>query len=117
MSLTKTGDKEFRGVPVTVDEDLPKPPLRAGRLKFKERYSMISNYLRPILDACPVKPVSVGVFGGSLDYSHLKWWGMSSLCLSSRPRLVTSAIGMPSVHGQAACRHCFTLRDEKKKDK
>jgi menaquinone-dependent protoporphyrinogen IX oxidase len=76
MSLTKTGEKEFRDVPVTVDENLPKPPQRKDRLNFKERYSRISNYLRPILKACPVKPVSIGIFGGRLDYSNLKWWAM-----------------------------------------
>ena len=76
MSLTRTGEKEFRGVPVTVDGNLPKPPRREDRLNFKEHYSRISNYLRPILNACPVKPVSIGIFGGRLDYSNLKWWGM-----------------------------------------
>lgn len=76
MSLTKTGEKEFRGVPVMVDENLPKPPKREGNLTFKERYSRVSNYLRPIMAACPQKPVSFGIFGGQLNYSNLKWWGM-----------------------------------------
>jgi menaquinone-dependent protoporphyrinogen IX oxidase len=76
MSLTETGETNVRGVPVVVDENLPKPPLKADRLNFKERYSRVSNYLRPILDACQVKPVSVGVFGGKLNYSKLQWWAM-----------------------------------------
>jgi menaquinone-dependent protoporphyrinogen oxidase len=76
MSLTKTGETTFQGVPVTVDEALPKPPQNERHLSLKERYSLVSNYLRPILQACPVKPVSVGIFGGRLDYSHMQWWAM-----------------------------------------
>ncbi len=76
MSLTKTGETSFLGVPVTVDENLPKPPKNERHLTFKERYSLASNYLRPILQACPAKPVSVGVFGGRLDYGRMQWWAM-----------------------------------------
>ncbi len=76
MSLTKTGEASFLGVPVMIDENLPKPPKDESHLTFKERYSLVSNYLRPILQACPVKPVSVGVFGGRLDFSHMQWWAM-----------------------------------------
>jgi menaquinone-dependent protoporphyrinogen IX oxidase len=76
MNLTDTGETGVQGVPVFVDENLPKPPRNASRLNFKERYSRISNYLRPILDACRVKPVSVGIFGGKLNYTNLQWWAM-----------------------------------------
>jgi menaquinone-dependent protoporphyrinogen oxidase len=76
MSLTKTRETSCLGVPVMIDENLPKPPKDENRLTFKERYSLVSNYLRPILQACPVKPVSVGVFGGRLDFSHMQWWAM-----------------------------------------
>ena len=76
MSLTKTQETAFQGVPVTVDDKLPKPPQNESRLSFKERYSPISNYLNPILHACPVKPVSVGIFAGRLDFSNMKWWAM-----------------------------------------
>jgi menaquinone-dependent protoporphyrinogen oxidase len=76
MSLTKTRETDIQGVPVTVDEALPKPPQSEGHQSFKERYSQVSNYLRPILNACPVKPVSVGIFGGRLDYSRMQWWAM-----------------------------------------
>jgi len=76
MSLTKSGETSFRGVPVAVDEALPKPPKNEGRLSFRERYSLISNYLRPILNASPVKPVSAGIFGGRLDYGRMQWWAM-----------------------------------------
>jgi menaquinone-dependent protoporphyrinogen oxidase len=76
MSLTKTGETSFQGVPVMVDENLPKLPHTEGHLTFKERYSLPSNYLHPILHACPVKPVSAGIFGGQLNFSNMKWWGM-----------------------------------------
>jgi menaquinone-dependent protoporphyrinogen IX oxidase len=76
MSLTATGETNVGGVPVVVDEALPKAPKNAGRMDFKERYSVVSNYLRPILAACQVRPVSVGVFAGRLNFSNLQWWAM-----------------------------------------
>jgi menaquinone-dependent protoporphyrinogen oxidase len=77
MSLTKTGETSVGGVPVYLDEKLPKPPEKEGSLNFRERYARLSNYLRPILKAThPVKPVSIGVFGGRLDYGRLKWWAV-----------------------------------------
>jgi len=77
MSLTETGETSLSGVPVTVDEELPKPPKEKGRLNFRERYARLSNYLRPILKAVhPVEPASIGVFGGRLEYGRLKWWAV-----------------------------------------
>jgi menaquinone-dependent protoporphyrinogen IX oxidase len=33
--------------------------------------------LRPIFQATrPAKPVSIGVFGGRLEYGRLKWWAV-----------------------------------------
>jgi menaquinone-dependent protoporphyrinogen oxidase len=77
MSLTQSGDSGLDDVPVYVDEKLPKPPLNEERLNFRERYARLANYLRPILGATrPVKPVSIGVFGGRLEYGRLKWWAV-----------------------------------------
>jgi menaquinone-dependent protoporphyrinogen oxidase len=77
MSLTQTGETSVDGVPVSVDEKLPKPPQKEGRLNLRERYASLSNYVRPILRAArPAKPVSIGVFGGRLDYGRLKWWAV-----------------------------------------
>jgi menaquinone-dependent protoporphyrinogen oxidase len=77
MSLTQTGETSVDGVPVSVDEKLPKPPETEGRLKFRERYARLANYIRPILRvARPVKPVSIGLFGGRLEYGRLKWWAV-----------------------------------------
>ena len=77
ISLTQTGETSVDGVPVYVDEKLPKLPKNEDRLNFNERYARLSNYLRPILKATlPVKPVSIGVFGGRLEYGRLKWWAV-----------------------------------------
>lgn len=77
MSLTRTGETSVGGVPVTVDEKLPKQPEKEGSLSFRERYARLSNYLQPILAATrPAKPVSIGVFGGRLEYGRLKWWAV-----------------------------------------
>ena len=77
MSLTRTGETSVGGVPVTVDEKLPKPPEKEVSLSFRERYARLSNYLQPILAATrPAKPVSIGVFGGRLEYGRLKWWAV-----------------------------------------
>jgi menaquinone-dependent protoporphyrinogen oxidase len=77
MSLTQTGETSLDGVPVYIDENLPQPPQKIGSLTFRERYARLANYLQPILSATrPVKPVSIGVFGGRLEYGRLKWWAV-----------------------------------------
>ena len=77
MSLTQTGETRVGGVPVYVDDRLPKPPETAGRLSFRERYAQPANYIRPILGASgTAKPVSIGIFGGRLDYGRLPWWAV-----------------------------------------
>jgi menaquinone-dependent protoporphyrinogen oxidase len=77
MSLTQTGETNVDGVLVYVDEDLPKPPVDEERLNFREGYAQLTKYLRPIIKATrPAKPVSIGVFGGRLEYGRLKWWAV-----------------------------------------
>jgi menaquinone-dependent protoporphyrinogen IX oxidase len=77
MSLTRTDETCVGGVPIYVDEKLPKPPQQDGHLNFRERYAQPSNYIQPILRATrPVKPVSIGLFGGRLEYGRLKWWAV-----------------------------------------
>jgi len=49
ISLTESSETLLKGVPITLDEQLPKPPRRPGRLSFRERYATLANYLRPIL--------------------------------------------------------------------
>lgn len=81
MSLTQTEKMDVTGVPVMVDANLPRPPKDPARLGFKERYSLVPNYLRPILHACGRLPVSVGIFGGQLNYGHMQWWAMIFVAL------------------------------------
>jgi menaquinone-dependent protoporphyrinogen oxidase len=77
MSLTQDGEMGAGDGSVYVDEKLPKPPEKGESLNFRERYARLSNYLKPILKAArPVKPVSIGVFGGRLEYGRLKWWAV-----------------------------------------
>jgi menaquinone-dependent protoporphyrinogen IX oxidase len=77
MSLTQAGETSVDDVPVYLDVDLPKPPLDEERLNFRERYAQLAKYLRPIIKATrPAKPVSIGVFGGRLEYGRLKWWAV-----------------------------------------
>ena len=77
MSLTNTSERTVGGVRVCVDPSLPKPPLDAQHLTFRERYARIANYVQPILNAAqPAKPLSIGLFGGRLEYGRLPWWGV-----------------------------------------
>lgn len=77
MSVTRMDEKSAGDVPVYLDDKLAKAPKNVGKLTFRERYARLSNYLQPILRAVrPVKPVSIGVFGGRLEYGRLKWWAV-----------------------------------------
>jgi menaquinone-dependent protoporphyrinogen oxidase len=77
ISLTQTGETSVGGVTVYVDDQLPKPPEQPGHLRFRERYARLSNYIQPILKAVrPIRPASIGIFGGRLEYGRLKWWAV-----------------------------------------
>ncbi len=77
MSLTKTGETSVDGVPLCIDENLPKPPAKEGALSFRERYARISNYAHPIIAAArPAKPQSIAFFGGRMEYGRLPWWAV-----------------------------------------
>ncbi len=77
MSLTKTGETNVNGVPVIVDEKLPKSPVINGKLNWRERYARVPNYAKPILaTVAPAQPVNIAFFGGRLEYGRLKWWAV-----------------------------------------
>lgn len=86
MALTApTGSNPPGWPPVYLDPDLPSPPKNPRWLSMKERYAMLSNYLRPVLGAAPeVKPLSVALFGGKLEYFRLKWWQMLFVLVAIR---------------------------------
>lgn len=72
LELTRTATEQIAGVPIYIDPQIGHPPRNADRLSFKEKQTSIDRYVRPVLDRAPqVKPVSVGIFGGKLDYSKL----------------------------------------------
>ncbi|MCU0503967.1 MAG: hypothetical protein MUC51_19785 [Anaerolineae bacterium] len=73
MSLTQTGETRIGAIPLCIDPVLAKAPKNANRLGLKERYATVTNYLRPVLRSAPqVKPVSIAVFGGKLEFYRLK---------------------------------------------
>jgi menaquinone-dependent protoporphyrinogen oxidase len=74
ITLTETGERKAGGVPIFVDERLPKAPAVPGRLTFKERYARLANYVRPIVKAS--RPASIGVFGGRLELGRVPWWAV-----------------------------------------
>lgn len=77
ISLMQPEETIVDGVPVFVDDGLPKPPAQPGRLSFRERYAQLPRYMRPILRAArPARPVSAGLFAGRLEYGRLKPWAV-----------------------------------------
>ena len=107
MRLTETGERSVDGLAVYVDEDLPEEPEQKDHLSFRERYTRLSNYLRPIFKAArPNKPVSIGVFGGRLEYGRLPWWAVLFAMLIVRapagdrrnwPAIRSWAAGLPKL--------------------
>jgi len=76
LSLTATAERTVAGVPVFVDEQLPRPATTGG-LRWRQRYAQLGRYVRPIVAAAgPAKPRSVGVFGGRMEYGRLKPWAV-----------------------------------------
>ncbi len=77
MSLTTPGVTALEGVPLCVDDALPKPPARPGKLSLRENYTRVENYARPIIGALrPAKPVGIAFFGGRLEYGRLPKWAV-----------------------------------------
>ena len=74
LTLTNTGETNFRGSSLFLDDTLavfPRNPLRLG---FKERRTSIASYLEPVFSVAPsLKPASIAFFGGKLDYGKLKF--------------------------------------------
>jgi menaquinone-dependent protoporphyrinogen oxidase len=74
MELTRVTEGPGLGVPVTIDPRLGAAPRVQGKLGYWERTHLLSAILGPVLDAAPeVRPVSVGVFRGRVDYRRLRF--------------------------------------------
>jgi menaquinone-dependent protoporphyrinogen IX oxidase len=73
MSLTATNKTKVGGVPVFIDGELATPQQKEGRPSLKELYANVARYAAPIVKAAaPSHLVSIGFFGGKVEYSRLK---------------------------------------------
>lgn len=73
LNLTKLSETQVNGVPTFLDPKLAKPPANPKKMKLAERLGTPASCVGPAMKKAPlVKPVSVGFFGGKLDYSALK---------------------------------------------
>jgi menaquinone-dependent protoporphyrinogen oxidase len=112
MSLTSTSEKSVNGVPLCIDDNLPKPPVKEGHLTFREHYANVLSYARPILNAArPARPLSIAFFGGRLDYGRLAWWAVMFVMLIIQapagdkrnwPAIRAWAAGIPWTQSKAA---------------
>jgi menaquinone-dependent protoporphyrinogen oxidase len=74
LELTKTVDENERAIPTYVDPSLGRPPADEDKLSYFEKTHLMSGFLNGLLESAPqVKPVSVAVFRGKLDYGELDW--------------------------------------------
>jgi menaquinone-dependent protoporphyrinogen oxidase len=72
MSLTQAAENESYPLPVFRDPLLVKPAHNPERLSFKENFTRVSNYIKPVLaEPIWVKPGTVAIFGGKLDLAKL----------------------------------------------
>jgi menaquinone-dependent protoporphyrinogen IX oxidase len=53
LSLTQMPETHHNSFPVFQDPALAKPSKRADRLNFKERYSTVASYLKPVAEKVP----------------------------------------------------------------
>jgi menaquinone-dependent protoporphyrinogen oxidase len=73
LHLTKLPETKVNGVPIFLDPELAKPPANPGKMNMSEKQGTPASCVGPALEKAPlVRPVSVGFFGGRLDYSTLK---------------------------------------------
>jgi menaquinone-dependent protoporphyrinogen IX oxidase len=72
MELTRVSQEKERDAAIYLDPSLGRPPHVEGKLSFFEKTHLLSGFLDPVLRKVPlVKPFSVAVFRGKLDYSEL----------------------------------------------
>ena len=72
MELTRVSEEKASDMAVYLDPSLGSSPQVVGKLSAFEKGHLLSNFLDPVLKKfLQVKPFSVGVFRGKLDYSEL----------------------------------------------
>jgi len=73
LSLTKLSETDVNGVPTFLDPKLAKPPANPNKMNIAEKHGTPASCVGPALEKTPlVRPVSIGFFGGKLDYGTLK---------------------------------------------
>jgi len=74
LELTKVPEEKCRDASIYLDPLLGNPPRVEGKLSMWEKGHLLSAFMDSVLKKVPlVKPVSIGVFKGKLDYSELSF--------------------------------------------
>jgi menaquinone-dependent protoporphyrinogen IX oxidase len=77
LNLVETKEPVPSSIPLFLDPSLVKEPKNKDRLNMKEKHATVASYIRPMSRRAPgVKPLSIGIFGGKLDYTKLKFLPM-----------------------------------------
>jgi len=73
LHLTKLPETEVNGIPVFLDAKLAHAPFNPDKMNTSEKLGTPASCVGSTLKKAPlVKPLSIGFFGGELDYSKLK---------------------------------------------
>jgi len=73
LNLTKLMETEVNGIPIFLDPKLAKPPTNPDKMNLPEKHGTPASCVGSALEKAPlVRPVSIGYFGGKLDYGTLK---------------------------------------------
>jgi len=72
MELTDVPDTKHPGLPLVVDPLLARPPATPGKLTMFERTHLPSDFIDRLLAGAPeIRPISIVIFAGKLDYATL----------------------------------------------
>jgi menaquinone-dependent protoporphyrinogen oxidase len=84
MKLTRANAQAPLDFPLVLDPGIMVQEAAPGRLSIRERYSLPTNYLRPVLRAIkPNMPASAAIFGGRLLFGRLPWWAVPVALLAA----------------------------------
>ncbi len=73
VDLTRVPEEMGRDASIYLDPLLGHPPQAEGTLSIWEKMHLLPGFMNSVLRKAPqVKPVSIGVFRGKLDYSELR---------------------------------------------
>ena len=73
LHLTEVPETAVGDIPIFCDTQLAKPPANPKKMNFPEKLGTPASCVGPALEKAPrVKPISIGFFGGVLNYGKLK---------------------------------------------